>query len=83
MEKDQANAASEALMAQANADQSRRSEKARDKPFKPSWRAVGFGLMGCGVGIAIGSGAGNGLLFGSVGFAIGMALGLASARRQA
>ena len=83
MDENQADAASEALMAEAMADQRRQAAHLHARQVKPSWRAFGLGLMGCGVGIAIGSGSDNGLLFGALGFAIGMALAAAIARRQA
>ena len=82
MDKNQADAASEALMAQAKAEQSRRTGRIRARPAGTAWRVVGSGLMGCGVGLAIGAGAGQGVLFGAVGFVFGMALAALAGRRQ-
>ncbi|QNP42252.1 hypothetical protein [Lysobacter solisilvae (ex Woo and Kim 2020)] len=82
MDKDQANAASDALMAPTKAAQTRQTERVLANPAKPTWRVIGFGLIGGGVGTAIGAGSGHGVLYGSVGFAIGVALGTAAARRQ-
>lgn len=82
MDKDQADAVSGALMAQAKAEQSRRTGRVRAKPVKNAGRGFGFSLMGCGVGVTIGAGAGNGILLGAVGLAFGMALGALAVRRH-
>lgn len=84
MDKQQAQAASEAVMLQAQADQARRREQLQTKPqlIKPWWRVLGLGLVGCGVGISSGYEAGNGLLYGVVGLIIGVAAATVITRRR-
>ncbi len=82
MDKQQADAAAEAVMLQAKREQEPESARAERPSGKQTWLAVGLGLMGFGVGVGIGAGSDNGLSFGIVGLVLGMLLGTFAAGRR-
>lgn len=74
LDKKQANVASQVVMSEAIVEQARQRERRQPRPVKPWWRALGLGLTGFGVGLAIGSSQGKGLLYAFIGFGIGVAI---------
>lgn len=82
MNKQQADAAAEAVMLEAKRNQEPESARPERPSGKQTWLAVGLGLMGFGVGVGIGAGSDNALSFGMVGLVLGMLLGTFAAGRR-
>lgn len=83
MDKKQAEATSKGVMSQAKADRSRQRGRRPPKTISPWWGVLGIGLMGCGVGIAVGLGRGSELQFAVIGFGLGIAAGMLITRSRA
>ena len=83
MDKQQAEAAAEAIMAKSKDAQSRRDAQLSDLP-KPNQKLlrIGLGLVGFGAGLSIGTASGHGVLFAGIGFVLGFGIAFMIGRRQ-
>ncbi len=82
MDKQQADATSDAVMLQEKADQDRDRARASRPSGKQTLLITGLALMGFGAGVGIGASSDNMLTFGIVGMVLGMLIGTFAAGRR-